>query len=780
MNFTTTGKRLLRNATPLDIGFIAIATLILAGCGGDEGGSTLAASTLSGVAAVGYPIIGGNINTRCATGSALTTTTSNTGGWQVTLSDQSLPCAVQVSGGTINGTANATLYHAIAMATGTVNVTPLTDLMVANLARTATPSLWFDGLSPAMLTATTQTQVDAALTNVRTALGLTPLNTLNPITTAFAADSGNISDDMLNALTLAMTNASVTYSTLLGNASASTFVAPTGFGTALTTAYSSTTSGGGISLPAVPTMVTATTISSTQINVNWTSVSGASSYNIYRSNSTNVQIIAGNKITTATASPYSDTGLSASTAYYYKVTAINAAGETSGSTETSATTSAAGAATPTITSFAPSSGAAGSTITVTGTNFSTTAASNTVSFNGVQATVTSATATQLSVMVPATANTGNITVTVGGQAATSATSFTVSGVGSALTVTGPTLEMGSAVCGITSTSAAYCWGFGGNGETGNAAGSSNVPVAVQGGLSFATISTFGPHTCALTAAGDAYCWGSGSLGALGDGNANGHIVNTPTAVVGGLKFKAITVGNNFTCALVADGTAYCWGNNGQGQLGLGAPDAKQYATPTQMPNFKWQSISAQDEVACGINTAGAAYCWGWSSGVIGSGALGLVPVGVPTAVPGGVTLKSVVTSSMSSACGLASDGKAYCWGVGTLGTGLGFGSTILGETAVVGGLTFTQLAGSKGRFCGITAAGATYCWGTGFGDTPVAVAAGIVAREVATRGVATCVVSAEGVASCFGSNFLGELGDGTNTTRTNAVPVSGSLTFKLP
>ena len=347
-------------------------------------------------------------------------------------------------------------------------------------------------------------------------------------------------------------------------------------------------------------------------------------------------------------------------------------------------------------------------------------------------------------------------------------------------VAGPTLEMGSAVCGITADGSAYCWGFGANGETGNAAGSSNVPLAVQGGLSFAAISTFGPHSCGLTNAGDAYCWGSGSLGALGDGNTSGHLSSAPVLVTGGLKFKAITVGLNFTCALVADGTAYCWGDNRQGQLGLGAPDSTPRGTPTAMPNFKWQSISARDNVACGIDTAGAAYCWGWSSGVVGSGGFALVAVGAPMAVPGGVVFKSVVTSSTDNACGLTPAGAAYCWGIGTLGTGNADGPTAAGATPVTGGSSFTRLAGSTGSFCGVTAAGATYCWGRAFGNAPVAVAVGIVAADVATRGVATCVVASDGKASCFGSNFLGELGDGTNTTRSTAAPVLGGLTFKLP
>lgn len=226
------------------IGGVCLSVLA-AGCGGG-GSNTPAASTLSGTAAVGFPIVSGAISVNCAAGSALTATTGSAGGWEVTVSGQALPCAVQVSGGTINGAANSTLYHSIATAFGIVNVTPLTDMMVANLARTATPGTWFAGLrtTPTPLTTITQANVDTALASLRTALGLAPLNTIHPVTTAFTPTRGNISDDMLAALKTAMTSASVTYASLLSNASAATLTMPAGFGAAMTAAYAGMTGGG--------------------------------------------------------------------------------------------------------------------------------------------------------------------------------------------------------------------------------------------------------------------------------------------------------------------------------------------------------------------------------------------------------------------------------------------------------------------------------------------------------------------------------------------------------
>ncbi len=78
------------------------------------------------------------------------------------------------------------------------------------------------------------------------------------------------------------------------------------------------------------------TAGNNQIAISWNSVSNASSYNIYWSNTTGVTKINGTKITGAT-SPYTHTGLTNGTTYYYVVTAVNSYGESSESSQLSAT-----------------------------------------------------------------------------------------------------------------------------------------------------------------------------------------------------------------------------------------------------------------------------------------------------------------------------------------------------------------------------------------------------------------------------------------------------------
>ena len=83
-------------------------------------------------------------------------------------------------------------------------------------------------------------------------------------------------------------------------------------------------------------------------------------------------------------------------------------------------------------------------------------------------------------------------------------------------------------CGLTSAGAAYCWGY--PQSLGDHDNSSVAPVAVPGGLAFASLSA-GPYaTCGVTPAGVAYCWGDNLYGELGDGTTS--FSSVPVKVAG--------------------------------------------------------------------------------------------------------------------------------------------------------------------------------------------------------------------------------------------------------
>ncbi|MFF0266614.1 cellulose binding domain-containing protein [Kribbella sp. NPDC004536] len=90
--------------------------------------------------------------------------------------------------------------------------------------------------------------------------------------------------------------------------------------------------GGGGTVPGAPTGLSGTA-SGTSVNLNWSAVSGATSYSVYRN---------GTKVGTPTGTSYTDSGLTANTSYTYQVSASNSAGEGAKSNSVSVTTGAGG------------------------------------------------------------------------------------------------------------------------------------------------------------------------------------------------------------------------------------------------------------------------------------------------------------------------------------------------------------------------------------------------------------------------------------------------------
>jgi len=95
-----------------------------------------------------------------------------------------------------------------------------------------------------------------------------------------------------------------------------------------------------------------------------------------------------------------------------------------------------------------------------------------------------------------------------------------------------------------------------------------APVKVAGGLVWKQVSAAASLTCGVTTANRAYCWGNNGNGQVGDSTKN-TVRRVPTAVKGGILFRQIDAGWYHTCAVSTSNLAYCWGYGSFGQIGNG-------------------------------------------------------------------------------------------------------------------------------------------------------------------------------------------------------------------
>lgn len=350
-----------------------------------------------------------------------------------------------------------------------------------------------------------------------------------------------------------------------------------------------------------------------------------------------------------------------------------------------------------------------------------------------------------------------------------------------------TVAYNGPVCAITTSEAAYCWGKGDEGELGNgAAEETGTPTAVLGGLVFTQLTANQTHACGVTTSAVAVCWGDKFYGDLGDGTRD---FREAPVQVSPTTFGVIASSFHAHCSIaVTPQQTWCWGKNDVGQLGNGS--TTEADLPTKISNdplFASLGGNADGDDNCGVTTAGAAYCWGWSvDGELGNGTEGVgVQSATPAAVSGGYQF-TMVSVGESGGCGIRVDGPTMCWGLGDL---LGNGTPSSESSAVpvpASGPTFATVTVGDSHACGLVASGAAYCWGTNFdgevGDgsetdrlTPVAVSGGLVFQSVSAGEVSTCGVTTSGDGYCWGGdNSLGANGPSNSDT---PVAVAGDHKF---
>lgn len=133
----------------------------------------------------------------------------------------------------------------------------------------------------------------------------------------------------------------------------------------------------------------------------------------------------------------------------------------------------------------------------------------------------------------------------------------------------------------------------------------------------------------------------------------------------------------------------------------------------------------------------------------------------------------------SSTCALNVHGELFCWGDRPW---RGEGGDLLRPTREETDVRFVEIEGGEGTFCGLTEAGEAYCWGfNGLGQlgdgtkttrvTPTAVTGGLTFRAISSGSGFTCAVTVGGEVYCWGRADSGQLGrEGSETCGGSELP----------
>lgn len=349
-----------------------------------------------------------------------------------------------------------------------------------------------------------------------------------------------------------------------------------------------------------------------------------------------------------------------------------------------------------------------------------------------------------------------------------------------------TLAAGTGLsCAVRTDARVLCWGDGTDGGLGTGSNtSSNVPVVVAGLTGAVSVTTGGAYACALTSDGAVSCWGRNFGGQLGTGDTDNS--NTPVRVEKIPPMRAIAAGNGLgTCGISNAGQVWCWGGFTYGVT------PRRLTRAGGVPLAGVVSISAGGGHGCALTSAAQVYCFGSDvTGATGPGALD-GDVRRVAAADGALA----VAAAGAHSCALTPARTVLCWGAngrGQLGTGQSSANSPTPVT-VAGLSDVTAIAGGTGN--GITCARRVdttlWCWGENssgelgngitqaFSASPTQVV-GLSGVTAVSAGFAhTCALLADGGARCWGFNFSGQVGNGTNVA-TNVPAVVSGLTVKQP
>lgn len=265
-----------------------------------------------------------------------------------------------------------------------------------------------------------------------------------------------------------------------------------------------------------------------------------------------------------------------------------------------------------------------------------------------------------------------------------------------------------------------------------------------GAQAWAVMASRWDYSCGIKQDGSLWCWGGNGNGQIGNNSTVTQV--TPLHIETAHTWKHVATGRFHTCAVRSDDTLWCWGSNLAGRTGLNTTTGNTLV-PTQISGGgSWKMTSLGHDHSCGIKTDNTLWCWGTNQ----FGRTGLNTTSgntlVPTQVSGGGSWKSV-SLGYQVTCAIKSDDTLNCWGNNQ------YGATAL-NTTTGNTLVPTQVSG----------AGSWKIISVGLSNG---------------SNHSGCAIKSDDTVWCWGSNSYGNLGDGSTTQRIVPTAISGGGSWRL-